>query len=407
LLGVVISTYTIKPNVSARTALAMAIIGPNFLVRSELSRAIAGFQSGHISEFSSFPGNFEEMTNLLSNGYDILIIELDSEPGPALSLIENALEHCSSAVVVYSVQNNPEMMVQCMRAGVREFLQLPCSSESIEEALARVVSRGSSAGMESMETGKPNGGLFVFLSAKGGAGVTTLACNFAVCLASESAKNSLLIDLNLPLGDAAINLGVKSSYSTIDALQNSSRLDCKLLETLLVRHSSGLAVLASPTDIQPEQVSNDAFDKLLTVARKAFDYVVVDAGLRQDVLRSVSIGECSTIYLVTQVGIPELRNANRFITQCAQSGGPKLEIVINRYEKNLEISDDSINKALTRPPQWRIPNNFRAVRQMQKTGTPLVFEDTAIGGSIREMARAVTGKTVEVSKRKGFRLFGN
>jgi Flp pilus assembly CpaE family ATPase len=105
------------------------------------------------------------------------------------------------------------------------------------------------------------------------------------------------------------------------------------------------------------------------------------------------------------VGIPELRNANRFIAQFAQDGGPKLEIVINRYQKNLEISDENINKALTRPPQWRVPNNFAAVRRMQSTGTPLVFEDTPISAVIRGMAQAVCGKTAETPKKKGFHLF--
>ncbi len=392
------------PNVITPTAVSMAIIGPNFLLRSGLSRAIAGFQQGHISEFCSYPEKFEDITILLSNAYDIVMIELDSDPALAVSFIQNTVERCSSAVVVYSAQVNPDALVLCMRAGVREFLQLPCSSSEIEGALSRAtIHRSSLAQPGEME--RANGGLFVFFGAKGGSGVTTLACNFAVSLAQESLKNTLLIDLNLPLGDAAINLGIRSPYSTIDALQNSSRLDCKLLETLLVRHSSGLAVLAAPTDFKPEQVSIDAFDKLLTIARRAFDYVVVDAGSRQELQRTVSFGECSTIYLVTQVGIPELRNANRFIAQFAQEGGPKLEIVINRHQKSLEISDENINNALTRPPQWRVPNNFAAVRRMQSTGTPLVLEDTPISAVIRSMAQAVCGKKADTPKKKGFHLF--
>lgn len=385
----------------------MAIIGPNFLLRSGLSRAISEFQQGHISEFSAYPETFDETTALLVNGYDIVLIEMDSDSALALNLIQSAVEHSSSAVVVYSAQGNAEMMVQCMRAGVREFLQLPCTLDEIDGVLIRAASRGAASALSAGEMGKPDGGLFVFLGAKGGSGVTTLACNFAVSLAQESGKNTLLIDLNLPLGDAAINLGIRSTYSTMDALQNSSRLDSKMLETLVVRHSCGLAVLAAPTDIKPDQVSNDAYDKLLAVARKAFDFVVVDAGLRQDVHRTMSFGDCSTIFLVTQVGIPELRNANRFISQFAHDGGPKLEIVINRYEKKLEISDDNINKALTRPPKWRVPNNFAAVKRMQNTATPLVSEDTAIGASIREMALAVCGKMPEVAKKKGFSLFGH
>jgi len=35
-------------------------------------------------------------------------------------------------------------------------------------------------------------------------GTTTVACNFAVELAQESGRSTLLIDLDLPLGDAAL-----------------------------------------------------------------------------------------------------------------------------------------------------------------------------------------------------------
>ena len=108
--------------------------------------------------------------------------------------------------------------------------------------------------------------------------MTTLACSFAVSLAQESGQKTLLIDLNLPLGDAAINLGIKAQYSIVNALQNSSRLDAHFLAGLLVQHSSGLFVLAAPSELAATHVSDDAIDKMLEVACQEFDYVVVDAG---------------------------------------------------------------------------------------------------------------------------------
>ena len=88
--------------------------------------------------------------------------------------------------------------------------------------------------------------MFVFLGAKGGCGVTTIASNFALALAQESGQNTLLIDFGLPLGDAAINLGMAAEYSTANALQDSNRLDANFLSGLLAKHSSGLNVLAAP-----------------------------------------------------------------------------------------------------------------------------------------------------------------
>ena len=73
-------------------------------------------------------------------------------------------------------------------------------------------------------------------------------------------------------------LGSLPQYSTANALQNFSRLDSNFLSQLLIKHSSGLSVLAAPDKYTPVQASNEAVEKLLTVARQDFDYVVVDAG---------------------------------------------------------------------------------------------------------------------------------
>jgi pilus assembly protein CpaE len=246
----------------------------------------------------------------------------------------------------------------------------------------------------------------VFLGAKGGAGVTTVACNFAVALGQESGQSTLLIDLDLPLGDAALNLGIQAEYSTINALQDVSRMDASFLAKLLVKHSSGVFVLAAPGKFPQFQASNEAIDKLLSTAAQKFENVVVDVGSRLDLTGTALFKDASTIYLVTQAGIPELRNSNRLISQFFAEGGPKLQIVVNRYEpRSLGVADEHITKALTRPADWKIPNDYGAVRQMQNTATPLALSDSPISRLIREMARSACGLAAIAAKRKGFSLF--
>jgi pilus assembly protein CpaE len=290
-----------------------------------------------------------------------------------------------------------------MRAGAREYLMLPFDKEEIAEALVRASTLRSMV----RPSKKTNGRLLVFLSAKGGSGATTLACNYAVSLAQESQQKTLLIDLNLPLGDVAINLGIKAQYSIVSAFQNTSRLDSHFLSGLLVQHSSGLFVLAAPSELDTTYVSSDAIDKLLQVACQGFDYVVVDAGSRLDLQRKHLFDESATIYLVTQVGIPELRNSHRLIALLSEEGSPKLEIVINRYDpRYLDIDEAHITKALTRPAQWKIPNNYAAVRRMQKTATLLTEEDSPISRVIRQMTRSVCGQPPIPEKKKKFSFFG-
>jgi Flp pilus assembly CpaE family ATPase len=116
--------------------------------------------------------------------------------------------------------------------------------------------------------------------------------------------------------------------------------------------------------------------------------------------------ESSTIYLVTQVGIPELRNSHRMIAQFSVEGRAKLEIVINRYDPRInDIDEEHIDKALTRPAQWKIPNDYAAVRRMQNTATPFADDDSPISRAIRQMTRSVCGQSAILEKKKIFSFF--
>ena len=383
--------------------LSVALIGPDEQRRREAAAALALCQGATVREFPHYPPGLDDVPRILEEHNDVIIIDLDSSPEYALELVESLCANGPATVMVYSSKADPELLVRCMRAGAREFLNPPFNRSTMAEALVRAAARRSAIRLPKKTGGK----LLVFLGAKAGEGVTTIACNYAVALALESGQSTLLIDLDLPLGDAALNLGIVAEYSTINALQDSGRLDTSFLSKLLVKHSSGVSVLAAPGKFPQFQASNEAIDKLLTVARQEFDNVVVDVGSRLDLTGTALFKDAYTIYLVTQAGIPELRNSNRLIGQFFTSGGPKLEIVINRYEpRGMGVSEETITKALTRPAQWKIPNDYAAVRHMQNTATPLVMEDSPLSRLIRQMAISVCGQRATPRKKKGFKLFG-
>jgi pilus assembly protein CpaE len=380
----------------------IAVISPDEQRRNAALSALGECQTGQIQEFLSYPPDLRDVAQFLGNNFDVVIVDVDSNPDYALDLVENIGVLDLATTMVYSEQADPALLLRCMRTGAREFLTLPFAPGTMAEALVRASALRATVRVPRKTAGR----LMVFLSAKGGSGVTTLACSFAVSLAQESGQKTLLIDLNLPLGDAAIDLGIRPQYSTVNALENVGRLDASFLATLLVQHSSGLSVLAAPTELAPTHVSDEAVDKLLEVACREFDYVVVDAGSRLDLQNTHLFDESATIYLVTQIGIPELRNSNRLIARLSTSGSPKFEIVINRYDpRNMEIAEDYVTKALTRPAEWKIPNNYSAVRRMQNTATPLTEDDTEIARSIRRMSRAVSGQPELPEKKKGFSFF--
>ena len=70
-------------------------------------------------------------------GYDVIIVDLDSDPEHALDLVENICGNSSVTVMVYSASTDSELLVRCMRAGAREFLTQPIAPSTIAEALVR------------------------------------------------------------------------------------------------------------------------------------------------------------------------------------------------------------------------------------------------------------------------------
>lgn len=388
-----------NPDSAGAGALSIALIGPDESSRKAAIRAISRCQGGEIREYLSYPNSLDALPRLLEQRYDVIVIDLDSDPEYALELVEGICIQGAATVMVYSTKSDSDLLVRCMRAGAREFLSMPFAEGPVAEALDRAASRRPGVRPQK----KANGRLLAFLGAKGGDGVTTLACNFAVALAQESEQRTLLIDLDLPLGDAALNLGVVAEYSAINALQNIARLDSSFLSKLLVKHSTGVSVLAAPGKFPQFDAPNESIDKLLTVARQEFDNVVIDLGSRLDLMGAGIFKEGATIYLVIQAGIAGLRNANRLISQYFSSDVPQLEIVLNRYQpRDLGVAEDRITKALTRPAQWKIPNDFAAVRRMQHTAIPLALEDSPISRLIHQMARSVCGLPPAQEKGSGF-----
>jgi len=397
----VMSTFMRDSEGLSMGSLSLALIGPDVRRRREVAKAFEGQQATISREFSSYPT--VDLAEFLEGVYDGVIIDLDSNPEHALEVIENLCSHNNSVtVMVYSARSDPQMLVRCMRAGAREFLNEPVLPGSAAEALVRASVRRDEVRRLKTAAGK----LLVFVGAKGGCGVTTVASNFAVALAKYA--KVALIDLDLQLGDVSLTLGIQSGFTVLDAFQNLHRLDSDFLSGLMAKHASGVSVLGAPDNIPDIQPSTDGLERLLRVAREDFAYVIVDAGSCSIRTHEMLFEMATTIYLVSQVSVADLRNANRFVTRYfGGSGGQKLEIVLNRCNphNHIEIDDEAITKALTRPAKWRIQNDFVAARRAQNTGVPLASEKNHIARVIADMAIAASGQVPVPEKKKKFGLF--
>ena len=397
------SGSTQNPSASGAGIVSITLIGPDEPRRKEVATALSEFPGVQLTEFSAYPIDLDDLPPILLQQRGIVIVDLDSDPEYALEVVESLFADSTATVMVYSATADRTLVVRAMRAGAREFFALPLATTEVADALARF----SIHAPGERPVKKKAGRLAVFLGTKGGCGVTTVASRFSVALTQESEKKVLLIDFGLPLGDVTLNLGVFAEYSTDNAFRNIARLDGNFLNSLLTLHSSGLSVLASPNEFPEMLPSVEAIDKLLAVARQSFDYVVIDAGCRLDLKDTTLFDASSTIYLVTQFGVSELRNSNRLISQFFATRGRKLQIVLNRYTpRSLLFGEEHITKALTRAAQWKIPNDYASARRIRNNATSLASEDSPIPNAIRRMARKACGlPEEEEKKKKGFSLF--
>jgi pilus assembly protein CpaE len=383
-------------------SLTVAILDSDAQRRKAAAEALAGDQSLQITEIPSFPARVDDLEHLLPQTYDVVLFNADCDRDLAFDLTQKLSANPLSYVMAYSSKSDTKMAVHVMRAGAREFFTTPVDPAEIAAAIGRATEHYLANAPKS----KSESRLFVFLGTKGGCGVTTIAANFALALAQESEGSTLLIDFGLPLGDAAINLGIKTEYSVASAIKLTDRLDGRLLSTLVVKHSTGLAVLASPSEFNDDPTPLDSIDKLVTVARETYDFVVIDAGSRIDLLNTSVFDKSAIVYLITQVGISEMLNANRMVSKFFFTRDHTLQIVLNRYKpSDLLFDERKINEALTRPAQWKVPDDYAAARRTRETSSPMVLVDSAIARAIREMAQNAAGLLSEKSAKRSFFSF--
>ncbi|MCU1337816.1 MAG: response regulator receiver protein [Bryobacterales bacterium] len=387
---------TLSNPAAAASAASIALIVPDSSRRASLARILGGLHLPVLRECPTYPES-RYLEELMALDCDVFIVDLDTNVDQALGLIENICSRDAAATVMATSRSNDAgLLIRSMRAGAREFLPEPIVANTITEAVARALAR-----REKSQQKNTVGKILMFAGAKGGSGVTTLATNFAIALTKEDAGKVLIVDMDLQMGEVALGLGFTPQFSILDALKNEERLDTDFLMTMLTRHISGLAVLASPEQYTSFHASASGVQKLFNILRHEFAFVVVDAGTTTCGAEETLLDLADTVYLVTEVSIPALRNARRLMSFMAgRDRNPHVEVILNRFNaRQIEIDENSATKALARPVDWKIPNDFPSVRTAENTGVPLALKDSPISRVMHKMAVKAAGKPALAEKR--------
>ena len=272
----------------------------------------------------------------------------------------------------------PELLLGAMRAGVTEYLQRPASPDELTTAVERVVHKLGGAAQRSRKPGQ----IYTVFGAKGGAGSTTMSANLAIVLHQITAKKTLLIDLDLELGESAVLLGTQPRFNFVDLVQNFHRLDAGLLASYIERHSSGIDLLSAPYHPDgTEQVTGDQIRRILHFLRQHYDYLLIDTPRSFSPATLAALEQADIVFIVTNVDLPSLRNIQRalpLLRRVLSQGEDKLRLVINRFDPHDTITLADVERTLGLKHYWTLSNDYEAVAASINTGKPVVLNRRSI-----------------------------
>src|SRR5215467_643731 len=184
----------------------------------------------------------EVLDQLAAFAPDICLLDFDRHRATAMSLAESIHTRFPETVLfAVSSQSQPNAILDAMRCGCNEYLVKPIDRDQLSTAVMRIGARRK----EKQDQSRAQ--VLAFMGAKGGCGVTTLATQMGALLAKSFSRRALLVDLHADFGDAALYLKLsKARYHFFELLENTDRLDADLLESFLMKHSSGLEVIPAP-----------------------------------------------------------------------------------------------------------------------------------------------------------------
>jgi pilus assembly protein CpaE len=331
------------------------------------------------------------------SGPDVIIVDGRDNMASAIETVER-IRVTDPGVGIFFVagESSPDLILGAMRAGANEFFAWPLVKEAFDEAIRRTANRRASA-----PGAKPQATTIVFFGSKGGAGTTTMAVNAGVEIARLSKRPTVIVDLKPGLGEVSLFLGVRSRYTLIDALDNLHRLDAEFLKELVVRHKSGLDILAG-SDLfdRPGSSDSGSLEEVLRLLGRQYEYIVIDAGATMNSCSVAASYTADTVCLVTNPDVACVRNAQRLLDRIGQLGasGDRVRVLLNRASEPCPIPPAQIQNALGHPIYHKFPSDYRTVSSALNSGVPLtMMENTEMASQFDLFTRRLLDPSTETA----------
>ena len=303
----------------------------------------------------------------------VALIDFDRDPELALKTTERLQQTFLKKISIVGIgaQLEAGLLLRAVRNGCTEFLTKPIDVTDLTASLNRfqasmAVDAHAQAGI---------GRVIAFFGAKGGVGTTMLAVHLATHLVRQYGKKTLLIDHKQQLGHVALYLGLKDTqYHFDELLRNADRLDSELLNGFVVRHRSGLDIIASPEmSAGPHVAKPEEFERVMDFLRREYDFILIDSSVGYQDSTACLIEQADEVYLVSTPDVAALRDLARLVESLSlsESATSKLRLVVNRSTATDSITPEQIEKAVRFPISISIPNNYFELLRAINDGEPI------------------------------------
>ena len=308
-------------------------------------------------------------------------------------------------IIMLTAEAEVEQRVKGLRAGADDDIVKPFHPLELMARIKALLARGGPAGPRASTEAPTMGRLCVFYPAKGGVGTTTIVINTAIALARELRRRTSLIDANLQFGDLRVFLDLGLDTASLVNAVNEPDLDLDLFRKLLVHHRSGIDLLLAPPNpaaadivVERQRQSPVVLNNVLNLARRLFDYTLVDMSQTIDDFNLQLFDEADVIYVVMTADLSCLKNV-RLVLETMDSLGyekDKVQLVLNRSNAYTGINITNAESALGRKIDYQVINEYRGAISALNSGEPFMSTraDSALGRSVLDFAKAIDKVTV-------------
>jgi pilus assembly protein CpaE len=350
-----------------------------------------------------FEQHDSDWTNLLEHlgklKPEALLLDLSAVPTDlSVAMRQIKIHSPRTKVIALHAIDDPKMILSAMRAGVNEFLHPPLE-DTLPAALDQILSSTESdLGVSS------RGKIIGFLSAKGGCGATTIACHISWELQNQTRKRVLLADLDLTSGLVGFLMKTPSSYSILDAVKNLARLDESLWKALIVENRPNLSVIPAPPSYSRwDHPDENQLKQVLQFMRTQHDWIVLDLGRSLNSIATAVLDEIDQLFLVSTLEVVALHGLKSIVHGLFDQG-EKLQLILNRTPKLMDISTQELEKILGRSLYAALPNDYMGLYQSYSSGN-LLNSNTRLAQHFGLLASKIAGLPPAKAKKK-FALFG-